>query len=89
MNLSELADLAAALGNEKRLRLLKRLAAGPANSGELCAALGGANVTTMRDHLKKLIAAGFVVASEYSPKTYFLEKERMSELRLWLKIKLC
>ena len=89
MNLSELADLAAALGNEKRLRLLKRLAAGPANSGELCAALGGANVTTMRDHLKKLIAAGFVVASEYSPKTYWLNESRFSEFRIWLQTKLC
>jgi DNA-binding transcriptional ArsR family regulator len=88
MNLRELAELAAALGNEKRLKILKRLAAGPATTGDLCAVLGGVPISTMRDHVNKLIAAGFVLAYGGGEKIYSLNATRLSDFRITLQVKI-
>lgn len=73
--------LGRALGDERRIRILRRLAAGEASLAEL-ARVGGVGKPTAHHHLAQLRAAGLVVlrgnARGY---TYALRREASSEAR--------
>jgi DNA-binding transcriptional ArsR family regulator len=68
---AELARIYKALGDEKRLRLLKRLSEGPLTLGDAATELGLAK-STAHHHLAILRHAGFVTIREEDEKVYNL-----------------
>lgn len=72
--LAQLARVYKALGDEGRLRLIKRLEGGPMTLGDAAAELGVAK-STAHHHLAILRAAGFVLVRDGDEKVYSLRHD--------------
>jgi DNA-binding transcriptional ArsR family regulator len=74
----EVARVYKALGDEGRLRLLRRLSDGPVTLGEAAAELGVAK-STAHHHLAILRQAGFVMVREGDEKVYSLRRDLLPQ----------
>ena len=75
---AEVARVYKALGDEGRLRLLRRLSDGPLTLGEAAAELGVAK-STAHHHLAILRQAGFVMVRDEDEKVYSLRRDLLPQ----------